>query len=87
MPPHGTPPSARAQQALAAIEELGGEGALPEVLKSSDVVPLMGRGWFSHALRLRLMPGMQARPGGVWRCDRGTFLAWLRKLTDNVHGS
>ncbi len=80
MPPHGTSLAARAQQALGRIDTQGGATRLPAVLKSVDVIPFMSKGWFQDALRLRQMPGMQMRPGGVWRCDRETFMAWLHQL-------
>lgn len=82
MPAPGKTPRERAQEALGLLERQGGETSLPEVLKSSDVLPLMSRGWFSDALRLDLMPGMKVRRGGVWRCERTTFVAWLRKLAE-----
>jgi hypothetical protein len=85
MPAHGTPPWKRAHDALAKLETQGGESRLPEVLKSSDVIPFMGRGWFSDALRLDNVPGMRARPGGVWLCEDGAFVEWLQRLSEQ-HG-
>lgn len=82
MPAPGKTPRERAHEALSLLECQGGESSLPEVLKSSDVLPLMSRGWFSDALRLDLMPGMKVRRGGVWRCERATFVAWLRTLAE-----
>lgn len=80
MPVHGTPTWKRAQDALKKLQEQGGAASLPEVLKSADVIPFVGKGWFSDALRLDNVPGMRACPGGVWRCERGTFLEWLQRL-------
>lgn len=71
------------ERALDALHELhaqGGVTALPDVLKSSDVKPLMTNGWFSDALRLGQMPGDQIQSGGVWRCARETFVRWLTDL-------
>lgn len=84
MPAPGKTPQQRAREALALLEQQGGVDHLPEVLKSADVIPLMGRGWFSDALRLETMPGMRVRRGGVWRCERTTFLAWLQSLAGEV---
>jgi hypothetical protein len=70
----------RARAALAQLAAIGGADALPEVLKSADVKPLMSSGWFSDALRLDQMPGDQMCSGGVWRCDRQAFVNWLYTL-------
>lgn len=70
----------RALDALRALGAQGGVTALPDVLKSSKVKPLMTNGWFSAALRLGQMPGDQIQPGGVWRCARETFVRWLADL-------
>lgn len=80
MPAPGRTPQQRAEEALAKLTEQGGDESLPTVLKSKDVIPLMGRGWLSDAMRLDMMPGIRVRRGGVWRCERGTYLAWLRRL-------
>ncbi len=82
MPPAGKSPRDRAREALELLAQQGGESSLPATLKSADVLPLMGRGWFSDALRLDLMPGMRIQRGGVWRCDRATFVGWLAQLAD-----
>ncbi len=80
MPVHGLTNAERAQRALAALNEQGGPTTLPEVLKSADVIPLMGKGWFGDALRLEMMPGMRATRGGAWRCGRAAFVTWLEGL-------
>lgn len=81
MPRHGLSPAQRAQAALQKLDERGGESALPLVVRSADVIPLMSRSWFTNALRLDLMPGMRVERGRVWRCDRATYLTWLRTLS------
>lgn len=80
MPAPGRTPRQRAQEALEKLTAQGGDESLPAILKSRDVVPLMGRGWLSDAMRLDMMPGIRVRRGGVWRCERSTFLTWLRRL-------
>lgn len=80
MPAPGLSNAQRAQRALEELERRGGSGSLPDVLKSADVIPLMSKGWFGDALRLDLMPGMRATRGGVWRCERDAFVAWLQDL-------
>lgn len=80
MPQRGQTNAQRASAALDKLEAYGGPNTLPEVLKSADVIPLMGKGWFGDALRLDMMPGMRVTAGGVWRCEREAFIGWLREL-------
>ena len=80
MPRHGTPPQERARSVLKVIDERGGVGALPQVLGPREVRPLMGQTWFGDTLRLGVLPGVQLQRGGTWRCDRDTFLLWLREV-------
>ncbi len=80
MPRHGIPPQERAQAALTLINEGGGVSALPQVLGSREVRPLMGRTWFGDALRLGALPGVQLQRGGTWRCNRETFIEWLTEV-------
>lgn len=87
MPQRGQSNAERASAALIKLEAHGGPDALPEVLKSADVIPLMGKGWFGDALRLDLMPGMRVAAGGVWRCEREAFVAWLRDMAGPVPAS
>lgn len=82
MPPRGRPPQERAAEALALLAQQGGAEGLPAVLTSRDVTPLMGRSWFSNALRLAALPGVRLVHGGMWRCDRDTFVQWLMDVRD-----
>jgi hypothetical protein len=84
MPPRGRSPQARAQDVLRRIEENGGVNQLPDVLGSREVRPLMGVTWFGDALRLGVLPGVQIERGGVWRCNRETFIAWLQEVADGT---
>lgn len=79
MPPIGRTAAERAGDALAALAARGGPAALPAVLTSQDVKPLMGRTWFHEALRRGELPGVQVVAAGVWRCDRDTFVSWLQE--------
>jgi len=84
MPPRGQSAEERAQQALERLNELGGAAHLPEVVNGDDVIPILGVQWYKDMRRLGslpgLLPGLQGFPGVLWRCERSTFLAWL-KLT------
>lgn len=84
MPHPGRPPQERAKDALAALEKQGGTQTLPEVLISRDVRPLLGEGWFTDALRLGALPGVQFQRGGLWRCDRATFVEWLQEIANGT---
>jgi hypothetical protein len=53
---------------------------LPEVLASRDIIPLTGRAWFMTMLQCGRLPGIQVVPGGVWRCERETFLTWVASM-------
>ncbi len=57
---------------------------LPPVLTSRDVVPLLGRAWFHELLARHALPGVQPAHCGVWRCDRETFVLWLREVCDGA---
>lgn len=80
MPPEGISSAQRARQALLLLESQGGEANLPEVLARADVIVLMGDYWFGSLLRMEMLPGMRVRRGGIWRCERDTYLAWLREV-------
>jgi hypothetical protein len=54
--------------------------ALPTVLTSRDVIPLVGRNWFMSMLYAGCLPGVQMMAGGVWRCERDTFLSWIQEV-------
>ena len=84
MPRRGRSPQERAQDVLRRIAEQGGVNELPEVLGSREVRPLMGITWFGDALRLGVLPGVQIERGGVWRCDRRTFITWLQEVADGT---
>jgi hypothetical protein len=58
---------------------MGGEATLPEVLAPEDARPLLGERWYDSARMLDALPGVRIT-GGVWRCDRTTFLNWLREM-------
>jgi hypothetical protein len=81
MPPLAISPQEHARRALQRLDERGGAETLPYVLKSSDVIPLMGRTWFQAALHLDGLPGIQVVRYGAWRCDRGVFIHWLQELS------
>src|SRR5437763_11921168 len=87
MPPRGRSPQERAQDVLRRIEEQGGVQELPEVLRAREVRPVMGVTWFGDALRLGVLPGVQIERGGVWRCDRDTFITWLQEVADGTAAS
>lgn len=78
------PPIARTAQERAreALQRLNTDPScrLPEVLKSQDVMPFMGRTWFMELLERNALPGIQVVTGGVWRCDRETFMQWLKEM-------
>ncbi|HMO56338.1 MAG TPA: hypothetical protein PKA05_07995 [Roseiflexaceae bacterium] len=78
------PIAVRARAALAQIARHGGKERFPGVLTSQDVKPLIGVAWFHEALRAGRLPGVQIVVGGVWRCDRDTFVAWLEEVSDET---
>ncbi len=80
MPPRGQSAEERAQQALERLNELGGVAHLPEVVSGVEVEPILGTQWYKDMRRMGLLPGLRGFPGVLWRCERSTFLAWL-KLT------
>ena len=86
MPPRGRSPQQRAQDVLRRIQEKEARDGceLPEVLRSRDVRPLMGVTWFGDALRLGVLPGVQIERGGLWRCNRETFIVWLQEVADGT---
>ena len=84
MPRAGKSPQERARIALGRLDAQGGRLSLPLVLRSRDVRPLMGRDWFTDALRLGGMPGVQIERGGAWRCERETFIDWLIEVADGT---
>jgi hypothetical protein len=85
MAPVPKSPVERAHEALAVLERRGGARALPAVLTSGDVKPLMGRTWFHEVLRRGELPGVQVVAYGVWRCERETFVEWLREASHEWH--
>lgn len=82
MPMHAVSPQTHARRALQRLAERGGKDVLPYVLKSTDVIPIMGRTWFQTALHLDGLPGIQAVRYGAWRCERETFVNWLQEISD-----
>ena len=77
MPPIPRPFAERAQIARQRLQSRGGSSMLPLVVSSQEIVPLFGRSYFMELLRSGQLPGIQVVPGGVWRCQRDTFVAWL----------
>ena len=77
MPPIPRPFLVRTAEANQRLQSRGGAAALPSIISSHDIVPLFGRSYFMELLRNGHLPGIQVVPGGVWRCQRETFLEWL----------
>jgi hypothetical protein len=77
MPPIPRSLSDRTIDACQRLARRGGSMQLPAVVASQDVIPLFGRSYFMELLRSGQLPGIQVVPGGVWRCQRETFLEWL----------
>lgn len=82
MPRHGRTRQERATDALVCLEALGGIAALPETLTSREVKPVMGNRWYADELALGYLPGVQVVAGGMWRCERQTFVDWLTRMCD-----
>lgn len=80
MPPLPQTTQQRAHRALERLAALGGGSALPRVLTSHEAIACLGRAWFHDLLRGGQLPGVQVVPRGVWRCDRETFVEWLKEV-------